>query len=146
NTHHESLHVVFKAPGDAFVHPPGVGNFQLGGVGLLYGNKIVIQPAKVLRKSSHSCSAMLSIRARAFKCFSCSSATGSESTTTAPPAPILSWPSLMTIVRITTFSSAVLRWPIHPIAPEYIPRGPASRASSISKLTCLGAPVIEPPG
>ena len=78
--------------------------------------------------------------------FSAFSSVATESRTIAPPAPTLILSPALTMERITIFKSAVPSKPRYPIAPEYTPRGPASRASMMLNVRSLGAPVIEPPG
>src|SRR5699024_3331911 len=90
--------------------------------------------------------AIVSKRTAALSSFSAFSSVATESRTIAPPAPTLILSPALTMERITIFKSAVPSKPRYPIAPEYTPRGPASRASMMLSVRSLGAPVIEPPG
>src|SRR5690625_2965044 len=91
DTSHKPLKMILKSPDFTVVNTPGIGNQNIS---IVQGDnrlKAVRCPLKHLQQRTHESSAILSKRALAFRCFSCSSAAGSESTTTAPPAPIVSW-------------------------------------------------------
>src|SRR5699024_4791446 len=102
NTGHKPLDVVVDTPCFAKPYPPRIGYQQCIVFGGCYRMKGVFGPKKRLWQTHLHCSAIQSISAWAFKCFSWFSAAGSESTTTAPPAPMLKCPSSNTMVRMTT--------------------------------------------
>src|SRR5690625_6914295 len=71
--------MILKSPDFTVVNTPGIGNQNIS---IVQGDnrlKAVRGPLKRLRQRIHECSAILSKRALAFRCFSCSSAAGSES-------------------------------------------------------------------
>src|SRR5215211_3775044 len=119
---------------------------QLDPPNLAIGNKERIRHLHTAHLPHPSAAAFPPTAAVAFSTISSYSATGSESSTIAPPAPTTVSVGVSTAVRITTLRSARPSTVRYPSAPEYTPRALDSSSSSSSIVRIFGAPVIEPGG